>query len=431
MARTVRDAKLETRAAREKLKPAGQPYYRALDQGLALGYRKGKSGGQWVMRSRGDDSKYVVAKIGAADDVLDPDGSIILSFNQAQALARARFLQFKRAAAGLPSEASGPYTVACCVQEYLTWLDREGKTAQDARWRSEALILPELGSLRCDKLTSAAITSWLDKVVVAGARSRTKKGGEQRFRIPAEGEDPSEAIRRRRATTNRLLTILKAALNRAWREKKIASDDAWRSISPFRGANAARVRYLTVAEARRLINAAEPAFRRLVQAALATGARYSELAALEVADFNPDSGTVHIRASKSGKGRHVVLTEEGVHLFKGACAGRGGREKALLKADGTSWLKNHQIRPMEEACTAGKLTPPAGFHALRHTYASLTVMNGGPLLVVAKNLGHTDTRMVEKHYGHLSPSYVAEAIRASAPRFGSETSNVVPLEPAA
>ena len=41
-----------------------------------------------------------------------------------------------------------------------------------------------------------------------------------------------------------------------------------------------------------------------------------------------------------------------------------------------------------------------------------------PLLVVAKNLGHRDTRMVETHYGHLAPSYVADAIRAGAPRFG-------------
>jgi len=39
---------------------------------------------------------------------------------------------------------------------------------------------------------------------------------------------------------------------------------------------AARVRYLTVAEAKRLLNACNPDFRRLVQAALATGARYGE-----------------------------------------------------------------------------------------------------------------------------------------------------------
>jgi hypothetical protein len=40
-----------------------------------------------------------------------------------------------------------------------------------------------------------------------------------------------------------------------------------------------------------------------------------------------------------------------------------------------------------------------------------------PLIVVAKNLGHADTKMVEKHYGHLADSYVVDAIRAGGPRF--------------
>jgi hypothetical protein len=36
--------------------------------------------------------------------------------------------------------------------------------------------------------------------------------------------------------------------------------------------------------------------------------------------------------------------------------------------------------------------------------------------------------MVEKHYGHLSESYVTEAIRRAAPRFGiAEPGNVTPL----
>jgi hypothetical protein len=42
------------------------------------------------------------------------------------------------------------------------------------------------------------------------------------------------------------------------------------------------------------------------------------------------------------------------------------------------------------------------------------VMNGVPLFVVAKSLEHTGTRMVELQYGHLAPSYVADAIRAGA-----------------
>jgi integrase len=137
-----------------------------------------------------------------------------------------------------------------------------------------------------------------------------------------------------------------------------------------------------------------------------------------VHDFNPDAGTLAIRQSKVGKPRHVVLTDEGQAFFRELCAGRPGDELMLRKGDGGPWLRSHQKRPMTEACARAKITPPIGFHGLRHTWASLAVMNGTPLLVVARNLGHSDTRMVEKHYGHLAPSYIVDAIRAGAPRFG-------------
>jgi integrase len=91
---------------------------------------------------------------------------------------------------------------------------------------------------------------------------------------------------------------------------------------------------------------------------------------------------------------------------------------------GRAWQKSEQARPMKAACIAARLTP-LGFHQLRHTWASLAVMAGVPLLVVANNLGHADTRMVEKHYGHLTQSYMDEAILAGAPRFGAvKRSNV-------
>ena len=52
-------------------------------------------------------------------------------------------------------------------------------------------------------------------------------------------------------------------------------------------------------------------------------------------------------------------------------------------------------------------------------------------MVVAKNLGHVDTGMVEKHYGHLASSFIAEAIRAGAQRFtgASETTVVLLHKP--
>jgi integrase len=133
---------------------------------------------------------------------------------------------------------------------------------------------------------------------------RTKAGVEQRHR---DTDSSPEGVRRRRSTANRVLTILKGALNHAHREGKCASDDAWRTVRAFREADAARLRYLSDAEARRLTNACPADFRALVTGALLSGCRYGELAAMTVDDFNPDAGTLRVRASKSGKPRHVVL----------------------------------------------------------------------------------------------------------------------------
>ena len=77
--------------------------------------------------------------------------------------------------------------------------------------------------------------------------------------------------------------------------------------------------------------------------------------------------------------------------------------------------------PIRGMRLAAESTPPRKFNddtaalnnAMRHTYASRLAMRGVPLAVIAIQLGHRDTRMVEKHYGHLSPGYVAETVRAA------------------
>jgi integrase len=221
------------------------------------------------------------------------------------------------------------------------------------------------------------------------------------------------------------LITLKAALNRAFREGKVSSNAEWSRVEKFDNVDTARIRYLSVAEAKRLINACDPDFRLLVQAALETGCRLGELVALQVHDFNPDTGTLAIRQSKSGKSRHVVLTEEGSAFFRQLCAGRPGSAIMLLRADGQPWGRAQQSPLMAAACQRAKVAPAINFHGLRHTWASLAVMAKVPLLVVAKNLGHRDTRMVEMHYGHLAEDYVTKAIRAGAPRFGFEPDKVV------
>lgn len=418
MAKRVRDTNLESRAAREKLSPAGKPYYRSIGPGLHVGYRKGKRGGRWVVRMYVGQQDYRVETIADADDLLDSDGERVLNFWQAQEKARSAFAEMS---AGT-SQASAVYTVRRALDDYAAAKGGNLKSKKDIGYRANAHILPVLGDHDVARLKADEIRRWLKGMATSPARLRTKDGQVQRHR---ETVSDTAGIRRRRATANRVLTILKAALNHAWREGKVPSDHEWRRVEPFEDVDVARVRYLSIAEATRLINASEGTFRHLVTAALHTGARYGELCRMRAEDFNADVGTVTVRESKSGNPRHIVLTEEGQDLFLSLTAGRRHDALIFTTASGDEWRDSNQNRPMKAACENARISPPIGFHGLRHTWASHAVMNGVPLIVVAKNLGHSDTRMVEKHYGHLSPSYIADAIRAGAPRYSALPLSVV------
>ena len=52
MARSVRNAKLDTRSARAKLAARREPYWTVLSAGCALGYRRGAKGGTWIAKFR-------------------------------------------------------------------------------------------------------------------------------------------------------------------------------------------------------------------------------------------------------------------------------------------------------------------------------------------------------------------------------------------
>src|SRR6516165_8983176 len=88
MARTVRDAKLDTRAARLRLNIRPEPYWRTLEKGLALGYRRRASGGTWLARRWAATGAYVEHKIATTDDLQDADGVAVLGFGQGQRAAR-------------------------------------------------------------------------------------------------------------------------------------------------------------------------------------------------------------------------------------------------------------------------------------------------------------------------------------------------------
>jgi integrase len=331
MARTVRDTVLSTRSARLRLALSGKPYWRMLEQGLHLGYRRRATGGSWIARRRDENGIYHEEKLGRADDLQDADDATILDFTQAQRVARRWWTNQQRLAAGLPAD-DGPYTVKRAITDYLDDYRRRGaKGAEVIESVVGRNVLPALGELPVHKLTTRRLADWHRSIAERPRYWRSRKGTPPNT-AAFDRKDP-EAVRRRRASANRVLTYLRAALNHAWRNGMVPSDDAWRRVKPFKSVDAPVIRYLSDDEIPRLLNACAGAFRDLVHAALLTGCRYGELCRLKVADYNPD-----------------------------------------------------------------------------------VAMRAVPMAVIARQLGHADTRMTERHYAHLAPNYVADTIRASFPR---------------
>jgi integrase len=410
MPRTLKDSRLDSREARLRLRIRAKPYARLIEAGLHLLYRRlpGRNG-SWAVRRYIGQQHYIVEGLkAAADDYSTADGTTVLTFAQAQ-----------RAVLDRKPKPEGPLTVRQAIESYIEFLEGHRKTADDARVRAEALILPTLGDVAVVDLTTERLRKWLNHLATTPRRVRAPNGKIRH----AEANDDPEVLRKRRASANRLLNTLKAALSRAWREGKIPTSDAvWRRVEPFRNVDQGRLRFLDADECSRLVNAAQGGFRRLVLAALATACRYGELGSLRISDYRTD--TLLIRTSKAGKSRRVWLTDEAQRLFASWCAGRPNDDPILLRDDGSPWGRDHQRVPMIEACAAARITPPVSFHILRHTAASHLAMRGVPLAVISEQLGHADQRMTQR-YSHLAKSYVGDTIRANALTLGVEPDDVI------
>ncbi len=385
-----------------------------IQEGRAIGYRRlpGGKAGSWVARLHVPAHGRKHRALGSADDLTEADEHHTLTFSQAQEAAQAWF-KAMLASDQLPSK---PLTVAEAVASYVEdYQSRGGKALPSLLTTLKAHILPSLGSRDISALTSPEIKRWHADLARAPARLRT--GGLVATQKTRAAETP-EAERARRSTSNRVLTVLKAVLNHAFRDGQAANDIAWRRVRPFQRVEASRIRFLDDGEARRLVNACPTDLRQIVVAALLTGARYGELAAIRAADLDLNAATLHIPVSKGGSARHVHLTDEGAEFFRPLIAGRARSALVLTRADGLAWGKSHQHRPLQLACAAARITPTISFHILRHTYASRLARAGVSMLAIASQLGHADTRITVQHYAHLQPDHVAQAVRAGFPSMG-------------
>ena len=158
--------------------------------------------------------KYRVQTLGRADDAARADGLDVLSFGQAEAKARAVVAS---------PECNGNskiarLTVRQAMERYIEFKHQKGQPVRDVISRSGVHILPALADLVVSELTAE--------------QPLARGHGAQPGAAPGQGQQADRAapvtdedVRRRRASANRVLTMLKAALNHAYDEGHVANRD--------------------------------------------------------------------------------------------------------------------------------------------------------------------------------------------------------------
>lgn len=159
----------------------------------------------------------------------------------------------------------------------------------------------------------------------------------------------------------------------------------------------------------RLINSAKGELRLVLLLAFYSGARIGEILALTSKDISSEfisiSKTIAINTgglhpTKTNKPRVVYIPKDILTEF----------------TDFKGFTMSYQRlgRAFQNLCNALDL-PYAGFHSLRHTYASLLLNDKVNPLIIKEALGHSSMKMLEQVYGHFTgvKTEDKEAIKAS------------------
>ncbi len=131
--------KLNSKAARELLKPRHPQYWSEIDRGIHLGYRKSTTGGTWYVR-RFTNGKYIVKRIGLADDNQPPNGITVLNHRQARRKATdyedilETFEQPQHPAL---------FSVSDAIKDYLEWFRANRKSYEHTKALCERRIITD------------------------------------------------------------------------------------------------------------------------------------------------------------------------------------------------------------------------------------------------------------------------------------------------
>ena len=210
------------------------------------------------------------------------------------------------------------------------------------------------------------------------------------------------------ATCNRILAVFKTICSLAeLRGVLPAEQSPCAGVSPFK-IRTQRERYLTRDEAQRLMRALEKNGRPeafALRLLLLTGARKNEILKARWENIRLDLRLLIVPLSKSGKPRHIPLSDEAITVIR-----------SIPRQPGCPWLFPCHApgKPLSDLYVfwnrlrRGLGLADVRIHDLRHTFASLLVNAGHSLYEVQKLLGHSDPRTTMR-YAHLGQASLLAA----------------------
>ncbi|HEY6485473.1 MAG TPA: tyrosine-type recombinase/integrase [Candidatus Cybelea sp.] len=234
----------------------------------------------------------------------------------------------------------------------------------------------------------------------------------------------------------RVHVILGAMLNLAVEEHVLASSplDAIKRAAPRH--RRAKVEALTERQALQLRRVAQGhRLEALVTLALTTGMRQGELFALRWSDVDLRRRAVYVRRSaqeirgavtfvepKTPQGnRRITLSAVAVEALRGRqrLAKREARSVLVFPDEhGRPLRKDPYFRKDWDPLRKAAGLPDLNFHRLRHTAASLLLIEGVHPKIVSEMLGHSSISLTLDTYSHLIPTMQAGAADAFDRVFG-------------
>ena len=406
--------------------PKDKPTYYQLAEGILIGYRRSKSGSKWHGKLNGNligsEQQYHKFELGSADDYAASDGHKVLSFEQAQSKLHKikedycdKIYTDRKESISLEQAIDLYFDNYCDNRSkintgYQQYLQKIKSTKIPYRIK-ENLPNQILGKVRLDDITLED----LESVKKAMANS-PRKYAYVKIKV-----DQVELQRKRRATANKFVSYIKAVLNYAYREARtthLKSNKEFINFKKYKGVEQARQDWWSAEECQKWLNTVnETSLKNMFIGAISCGFRFTEQSLLKVGDVYLDAETPYIKiaaeTTKTMTSRNVLIPKQYIPFFTTLVGNRDENDYLFLRQNGRHkdirWKQNTYQKPYQSVTKAAQLQRKS-WHSLRHTYASQLVNAGVPLKIVADQLGHKTTALVEKWYGHLCNHAIAEGI---------------------